>query len=218
MDSSWLNFYLAVCCFFNPSLSLSHTLSRSLSHNLTLSNTHTDSNSRNLTHTHTLALSYMRIHPHTLLHSLTHSGLRALYSEWSSTLVPRSRLALITSESLTESRKLGQLNHTSASCWASAYRVGDHLNSTHQTNCFSSQEWAPNRSEGKGLQLLVIEAKDKGKVEEQQGRLGGKGSSPTLLSHLNPEPGPAPSLSIVDGSGSESVKSLRRRETHIHLN
>lgn len=41
--------------------------------------------------------------------------------------------------------------------------------------------------------------------------------SPTLLSHLNPELGPAPSLSIVDGSGSESVKSLRRKETHVHL-
>lgn len=47
--------------------------------------------------------------------------------------------------------------------------------------------------------------------------MGSKGS-PTLLSHLNPEPGPAPSLSIVDGSGSESVKSFRRRETHFHLN
>ncbi len=44
----------------------------------------------------------------------------------------------------------------------------------------------------------------------------GRGGSPTLLSHLNP--GPAPSLSIVDGSGSESVKSFRRRETHVHLN
>lgn len=54
----------------------------------------------------------------------------------------------------------------------------------------------------------------------RQGRFGGKGGkgSPTLLSHLNAVPGPDPSLSTVDGSGSESVKSLRRRETHVHLN
>lgn len=49
--------------------------------------------------------------------------------------------------------------------------------------------------------------------------VGGEAGSPTLLSHLKAsEPGPDPSLSIVDGSGSESVKSLRRRETHVHLN
>lgn len=59
-----------------------------------------------------------------------------------------------------------------------------------------------------------------GRRTARQGRFGGKGGkgSPTLLSHLNAESVPDPSLSTVDGSGSESVKSLRRRETHVHLN
>lgn len=59
-----------------------------------------------------------------------------------------------------------------------------------------------------------------GRRTARQGRFGGKGGkgSPTLLSHLNAESVPDPSLSTVDGSGSESVKSLRRRKTHVHLN
>ena len=42
------------------------------------------------------------------------------------------------------------------------------------------------------------------------------GISPTLLFHLNPEAAPVPSLSAVEDSGSESVKSFKE-ETHIDL-
>lgn len=39
--------------------------------------------------------------------------------------------------------------------------------------------------------------------------------SPTLLSHLNPATVPATSRCTEDGSGSESVCSLREKETHL---
>lgn len=95
--------------------------------------------------------------------------------------------------------------------WVS--RPGDHIKRTRQT-----KGSGVSTKQGGGKAGLVIKDTTGGQVEEQQGQAGwGRTSSPTLLSQLNPEPGPAPSLSRVDGSGSESVKSLRRRETHIHL-
>lgn len=83
------------------------------------------------------------------------------------------------------------------------------------THRFRGQEGAAQRSEGEVCRCwwskLKVRWKNRGQAWWE-----GEGS-PTLLCHLYPEPGPAPSLSWVDGSGSESVKSLRRRETHVHL-
>lgn len=101
----------------------------------------------------TQLLFHVRTHTHS-----GHTGLRALHSEWSSTLVPRSKLALITLPGTHRKQEADQEvitpqppfepPHTELVTISTAKQTVAVVRSEHQTG-----------QKGKGLQLLVIKAK-----------------------------------------------------------